>query len=407
MFRQLSIKILPRMRRKLSYFSSVLSFGLFLISLNLGAAELRTLKGPFLHFSKENLQVRFQPSSPLVKPVLESRKQGATTSQKVPLQAEDLKFWKADLSPETGEYRIVDGDNSTSWIPVSTPTKPKFPFVFVVYGDNRTGGGDSNVHKEVLSNIAKELPAFVIHTGDLTANGSSESYWNQFYQEGKALFASVPFQPAIGNHDLSPQRLFAYFFNLGDKYNTYYYFHYGRALFIALDTTLDFGPDSDQYKFLKDNLEKFKGDSPVVIYFHHPPFSFSKHGSDAKVKAILVPLFEKYGVDLVINGHEHGYQRFGPINGVTYIVSGGGGAPLYQINSNPELKAFKSVHHYVVFRVDDTTISGTMKESYDKIGDNFETVYSQTPVKAENGKARDLNSAPKKTKKTRNLVTPP
>jgi 3',5'-cyclic AMP phosphodiesterase CpdA len=72
-----------------------------------------------------------------------------------------------------------------------------------------------------------------------------------------------------------------------------------------------------------------------VVAFHHPVFSCGEYSGVAEMRRRLSPLFERYGVDLVLSGHDHNYQRFGPRNGVTYIVHGGGGARLYPLRGCP------------------------------------------------------------------------
>jgi 3',5'-cyclic AMP phosphodiesterase CpdA len=72
-----------------------------------------------------------------------------------------------------------------------------------------------------------------------------------------------------------------------------------------------------------------------VVAFHHPPFSCGEYSGVAEMRRLLVPLFERRGVDLVLSGHDHNYQRFGPKNGVTYVVHGGGGARLYPVRGCP------------------------------------------------------------------------
>ncbi len=364
------------------FFPNFLALVIWLISSYCQGAEILTKKGPFLHLIKDKLQVRVQPVGKLTKPELEWRKKvRATRTTKSAMKGDVYDYLEADLVKDAEEYRIIDGDNNTPWYPVlNIEKRPKHTFTFIAYGDNRAGGGDAQVHRTLLANMRKEAPSFVISTGDLTQRGDSEKYWTQFFREGKELYSSIPFQPAIGNHDLSRNRYFAHYFDLGDNDQTYYYFKYGKAHFIALDTALNFSPGSEQYNFLKNLLERIQNQSPTIIYFHHAAYSFSRHGSDSKVRQYLVPLFEAYGVDLVINGHDHGYQRIGPINGVQYIVTGGGGAPLYAIKNRPQLKSYKEVYHYVVFEVGDKSIKGTMKLRSDTIEDQFEVVFNAGPT---------------------------
>ena len=84
------------------------------------------------------------------------------------------------------------------------------------------------------------------------------------------------------------------------------------------------------------------------MFFHQPPYSSGAHGSTTDMQTTLVPLFEQYDVDLVLNGHDHNYERFDKINGVQYIVTGGGGNSLYPIGTElSESAYFLSENHFV------------------------------------------------------------
>jgi predicted phosphodiesterase len=91
------------------------------------------------------------------------------------------------------------------------------------------------------------------------------------------------------------------------------------------------------------------------MIFHHPPFtSTAGHSDDVMVQRQLVPLFELYGVDLVFSGHSHAYERYLD-HGIFYIVTGGGGGPLYELVPDvvPPIRQFGlSVHHYCLVDVD-------------------------------------------------------
>jgi hypothetical protein len=96
----------------------------------------------------------------------------------------------------------------------------------------------------------------------------------------------------------------------------------GDVLLIGLDGNNP--TDPDQLAFLESTLadatERWR-----IVAVHEPPYSAGYQGSDLAVRDAFVPLFERYGVQLVLSGHEHDYQRSIPINGVTYIISGAGG----------------------------------------------------------------------------------
>lgn len=94
-----------------------------------------------------------------------------------------------------------------------------------------------------------------------------------------------------------------------------------------------------------------------VAILHHPPYTCGGHTGDTRVQQRWVPLFEQFGVDLVLAGHDHNYQRFRAQNGVRYIVDGGGGAPLYSLvdcpPTYPERRIARKAHGFLFLRVQD------------------------------------------------------
>lgn len=245
-------------------------------------------------------------------------------------------------------------------IPASPATAKERPLRFVVYGDSREGGGDALTHRRIMDRILEEDVALVLHTGDLVKSGDREDQWQSLLDLGRGFFDKVRFRPVMGNHDTSRDNRFARHFPLGRDGKNYYAFSADTAHFLALDSTVDFSPGSDQYAFAEKQLTDWnalKKPSPVFVILHHPPFSQSRHGDDKEVGRFLVPLFEAKGVDAVFAGHDHNYQRIGPRNGILYIVTGGGGAPLYGLRpGSPSSKAAHKKHHYVVVEVDGPTL---------------------------------------------------
>jgi hypothetical protein len=98
-----------------------------------------------------------------------------------------------------------------------------------------------------------------------------------------------------------------------------------------------------------------------IVAFHHPAWTCGEYRSNAAVVQKWVPLFERYGVQLVLNGHDHNYQRFGPRRGVTYIVHGGGGSHLYPIEScpasYPTRRFARATHGFLFLRATDTALT--------------------------------------------------
>ena len=93
----------------------------------------------------------------------------------------------------------------------------------------------------------------------------------------------------------------------------------GDVLLIGLDSNL--ADDPDQRAWLERTLASAT-ETWRIVMVHHPPYSAGYQGSNEDVRRAFVPLFERYGVQLVLSGHDHDYQRSVPINGVTYVVTG-------------------------------------------------------------------------------------
>lgn len=97
-----------------------------------------------------------------------------------------------------------------------------------------------------------------------------------------------------------------------------------------------------------------------VVAFHHPLYSCGAYSGVAEMRRQLAPVFERYDVDLVLSAHDHNYQRFGPRNGVTYVVHGGGGARLYPLRGCPrgfpKRRAARSVRGWLHLQASTTSL---------------------------------------------------
>jgi hypothetical protein len=156
--------------------------------------------------------------------------------------------------------------------------------------------------------------------------------------------------PCLGNHEKGS---LAYFdvFSLPNN-ERWYAFSYGCARVVVLDGTTDFAPGSPQHSWLLGEMVSpdYAAAAWHLAVIHQPPFTASGHSDDRAVQQYLVPLFEEHGVDMVFSGHSHCYERYRN-NGVVYIVTGGGGAPLYPLKDDhapPIREAGAAVHHHVV-----------------------------------------------------------
>lgn len=126
--------------------------------------------------------------------------------------------------------------------------------------------------------------------------------------------------PVLGNHDVVAGHGDALAAGLGMPAR-WYAQEVGPVLFVGLDSTQFDEPA--QRTWLEQTLAA--STSPwKIVAMHHPPFSAGMHGSHEGAQQAFTPLFERLGVQLVLSGHDHDYQRSHPIRGVTYLVSGGG-----------------------------------------------------------------------------------
>ncbi|MHB9036913.1 MAG: purple acid phosphatase family protein [Armatimonadota bacterium] len=239
------------------------------------------------------------------------------------------------------------------------PDKPG-PVKFVVYGDSRS---NPKKHKSVIDAMAKEPGVdFVLHTGDVVANGNDLDSWiPMYFAPAAAMIRKVSFYPVLGNHESNSSNYFTYFSLPGNE--RYYSFDVLNVHIIALDSNTDFDQGSDQYDWLIKDLNKHKNAKWKFILMHTPVFSSGNHGgfeggvpSEKPMRTAqkLIPsLARKYGITAVFSGHDHAYER-NVKDGVEYIVSGGGGAGLYgkpNAENNPYSKLFLSGNHYCVITV--------------------------------------------------------
>lgn len=193
---------------------------------------------------------------------------------------------------------------------------------FMAVGDTGTGGREQNELAGVMVRYWQAFPfEFALMMGDNMYGGEKAAdYKAKFEDVYKPLLAQkVKFYASLGNHDESNQRFYEHFNMNGEEY---YQFKKGDVSFYALNSNY---MDKKQLAWLE---EKLKGDTSdwKVAFFHHPPYSSGgKHGSSSSLREVVEPIFVKYGVNVVLAGHEHFYERVKPQKGIYYFISGAGG----------------------------------------------------------------------------------
>jgi hypothetical protein len=231
-------------------------------------------------------------------------------------------------------YRVKAGD--VAWSSDGTFKTAAGPeqtsFSFAVIGDTHNGvyefprrkrDIDAN-HQHAVETISRLSPDFYLHVGDLVQEGGDRAAWSEFFATEGGLMKRVTMFPTLGNHERNDQNYFDLFYLPHNE--RWYSFDYGNAHFVCLevDGYADTSLNSAQYRWLQNDLAETR-QMWKFVFFHFPAYSSGgESGSDPDVQAFLVPLFRRYGVDIVFNGHEHNYQR-NVADGVTYLQSSGGG----------------------------------------------------------------------------------
>ncbi len=204
----------------------------------------------------------------------------------------------------------------------------------IIPHSNFAVAGDFGVSKETentIRNIVSHSPELILIPGDI--NHYEPGPWMYSTNE---LFAGSRVLPAIGNHELDrgfPSHAWLEMYHITSDFYTQ---KFENTLFISLSTEGSYLPQSEQIKFLEKSL-KHSSDNPdidwVIVFFHRPIYTDGKNSPQLEFRKMVQPLFDKFGVDLVLQGHNHIYERTASLkfdsvldpNGQVYATVGTGG----------------------------------------------------------------------------------
>ena len=218
-------------------------------------------------------------------------------------------------------------------------------------GDNKQGYDVLSAH---LANILPRHPDCVLHTGDMVGSGENYEDWANF--TGIMEPVADILYPSPGNHEEELGGTFYNYYSVfshlySDAESLYYSFDLNDIHIISLDSNYF---TQKQGNWLINDLEENQDARWKFVLCHHPPFSSGAHGCWEWGRTFLVPHLEEYNITMVFSGHSHSYERTYPIReeqidetGIVYVVTGGAGAPLYQIGSNWWSAYTESTYHYV------------------------------------------------------------
>ncbi len=328
------------------------------------------------------------------------------------------------LQPETlYAYRVGDGKRWSEWIQFRTASDEPKPFSFLYVGDAQ------NYVLELWSRLVREgyrqAPdaSIFIHAGDLINNAHHEREWHEWFTAGGFIHSMIPSLAIPGNHEwrsrtpeewenrirgLSvqwrPQFTFPENGPEGlpeDLKESMYYVDYQDVRFIGLNT-------NTMHEEQAVWLEKVLADNPnkwTIATYHHPLFSASAGRDNQSLRELWKPIFDKYGVDLALQGHDHAYARgrsepvvtaanenvmdglnMRDYTGTVYVVSVSGGK-MYSLRPNAwegwpatRERAAENTQLVQVISVDGNTLS---YESYTATGELYDAF---DIVKSDDGK---------------------
>ncbi len=276
-----------------------------------------------------------------------------------------------NLKPNTPyAYRVGDGTYWSEWYQVKTANNQPEPFSFIYLGD---------AQNELFSLWSRTIRAayaaapqakFMIHTGDLINHPEADAEWQEWFSAGSFIHATIPSLPTPGNHEYTRTvgiptltRLWQPHFTLptnGIKNlkDTNYYVDYQNIRIISLNSMMHVPAQADWLeKILKNNPQQW-----TFVFFHYPVFSTSGRNEIGNLEKHWKPIFDKYKVDLVMQGHEHNYARgtnlpFGVNHkdnqtGTVYVVSVSG-PKMYELTLEPWMaRTAENTQLYQVITVD-------------------------------------------------------
>lgn len=230
-----------------------------------------------------------------------------------------------NLTPNTKyAYRVGQGEYWSEWFHFNTAGMPGEDFSFIYYGDVQT-----NIHSlwsRVIREAYTKAPnaRVMLYAGDLINRANRDVEWGDWFGAGSFIHSMIPVLPSPGNHDhyqVSDEvRTESVFwrpqFNLPENgppglEETCYFSDIQGVRFISLNS--DQAEESDEYlEKQRVWLEGVLSDNPnrwTCITFHHPIYSPKGTRDNKRMRETFKPLFDKYSVDLVLQGHDHTYAR--------------------------------------------------------------------------------------------------
>ncbi|MEB2783778.1 metallophosphoesterase family protein [Algoriphagus persicinus] len=228
------------------------------------------------------------------------------------------------LSATTYAYRVGNEGTWSEWFQFTTAPEKGTPFSFIYFGDaqNNLKSQWSRIIRQAYSNLPKA--AFMLHAGDLINSTQSDSEWGEWNYAGSFINAMIPSIATPGNHEYDSeedgalvldyhwQKQFTLPANGPEEFSeTVYYIDYSDVRIISLNSQ-EIVVNENAMATQKTWLEKVLSENPqkwAIITFHHPIYSTGTGRDNKEFREAFKPIFDKYKVDLVLQGHDHSYGR--------------------------------------------------------------------------------------------------
>lgn len=248
-----------------------------------------------------------------------------------------------DLAPSTCYAFSIETTKgpTTHRVCTTRPATDTAPMRFVALGDTNPILGYT---AQLFPYMAEAKPEFILHTGDLQYYASVLETWTSWARIMQPMFSTAPFFPCLGNHEFEEQvpteynEYYARYFRdpAGSGENRWYTFESGGVHFFSLDTEEPLVQGSPQGQWLEGALAQAltaPGFRTSVLYFHRPIYTLGDAADEPETRAYIESIVQPNKVKLILTGHMHGYERF-LVNGVTQIVTGGGGGAIGDVSKN-------------------------------------------------------------------------
>jgi hypothetical protein len=303
-----------------------------------------------------------------------------------------------DLTPGQTYSYVVEACGSVTGVRQFRTAAPTTAtsLKFTAMGDFGTGG---ETQRAVLSRLSQEGNAgeLLLTLGDNAySKGTEQEFQDRMFTPMAALLRQVPLFTSLGNHEYGTAQGQPYLDNFylpannSEHSERYYSFDWGPVHFVALDSSCASGRyDADdctlnaQKSWVAQDLAATKLPWKIVFY-HHPSWSSGKHGSEPTMQKVFGPIFEQSGVDLVLTGHDHNYERSKPMKGgkvadsgtrgIPYVVVGSGGADLRGFPKKaPAWTAYRNNTDvgYLEVAVEGGTLTGKFYNPSGEVKDTF------------------------------------